>query len=65
MVTAALPELVAYAASFEFVVATLFTGVRILKMIVDQNRAVTPCYYVQDYEPGFFPTEDPYLSGST
>ena len=55
-----IPELVAYAASFEFVVATLFTGVRILKMIVDQNRAVTPCYYVQDYEPGFFPTEDPY-----
>jgi GT2 family glycosyltransferase/glycosyltransferase involved in cell wall biosynthesis len=55
-----LPELVTYATSFEFVVATLFTGVRILQTIVDQNQEVVPCYYIQDYEPSFFPPEDPY-----
>jgi len=47
-------ELIAYAGAFEFVVATLLTGVRILKMVVEQYPSVLPCYYIQDYEPNFF-----------
>jgi GT2 family glycosyltransferase len=54
-----LPELIGYAGAFEFVVATLFTGVSILKMIVDQSPSVGPCYYIQDYEPNFFSASHP------
>jgi len=55
------PELIAYASSFEFVVATLFKTVRTLKTVLDQAPGVVPCYYVQDYEPNFYhPTEANY-----
>src|SRR4029077_961388 len=37
------PELIAYARSFEFVVATLFKTVRLLKAILEQAPAVVPC----------------------
>ena len=51
-------ELIAYAGSFEIVVATLFTGVRLLKEVLSRFPAVAPCYYIQDYEPNFFPEGD-------
>ena len=55
------PELIDYAGSFEFVVATLFKTVRTLKTVLDQAPGVVPCYYVQDYEPNFYhPTEANY-----
>ena len=53
-------ELIAYAGAFEIVVATLFTGVRILKEVTERYPDVSPCYYIQDYEPNFFPTGDPH-----
>jgi GT2 family glycosyltransferase/glycosyltransferase involved in cell wall biosynthesis len=52
------PELIAYARSFEFVVATHFKTVRLLKTILEQAPEVVPCYYVQDYEPNFFRPSD-------
>lgn len=52
------PELIAYARSFEFVVATLFKTVRLLKPILEQAPEVVPCYYIQDYEPNFFRPND-------
>ena len=54
-----MPELIAYAGSFEVVVATLFTGARILKTVVEEYPGVLPCYYVQDYEPRFFAPPNP------
>ena len=54
-----MPELIAYASAFEFVVATLFTSVRILKTVVEQYPNVLPCYYIQDYEPSFFAAPNP------
>ena len=54
-----MPELIAYAGAFEFVVATLFTSVRILKTVVEQYPGVLPCYYIQDYEPSFFAPPNP------
>jgi glycosyltransferase involved in cell wall biosynthesis len=53
-------ELIAYAGAFEIVVATLFTGVRILKEVTERYLNVSPCYYIQDYEPNFFPAGDPH-----
>jgi GT2 family glycosyltransferase/polysaccharide pyruvyl transferase WcaK-like protein/glycosyltransferase involved in cell wall biosynthesis len=53
-------ELLAYAGAFEIVVATLFTGVRILKDVTERYPNVSPCYYIQDYEPNFFPTGHPH-----
>jgi hypothetical protein len=47
-------ELLAYARGFEFVVATLFTTVRMLKTVLDQAPGVVPCYYIQDYEANFY-----------
>jgi GT2 family glycosyltransferase len=46
-------ELITYARGFEFVVATLFKTVRTLKTVLEQAAGVTPCYYIQDYEPNF------------
>jgi len=54
-----MPELISYAGAFEFVVATLFTTVRILKTVVEEHPEVVPCYYVQDYEPSFFAAPNP------
>ncbi len=52
-------ELTTYAGAFEVVVATLFTGVRILQDVVSRYPHVSACYYIQDYEPNFFPATDP------
>jgi GT2 family glycosyltransferase len=52
-------ELSAHAGSFEIVAATLFTGVRLLQEILSRFPHVIPCYYIQDYEPNFFPPDDP------
>lgn len=55
------PELIAYASSFEFVVATLFKTVRTLKTLLEQAAGLVPCYYIQDYEPNFYhPSEANY-----
>jgi GT2 family glycosyltransferase len=51
-------ELIGHARSFEFVVATHFKTVRLLKIILEQAPEVIPCYYVQDYEPNFFRPSD-------
>jgi GT2 family glycosyltransferase/glycosyltransferase involved in cell wall biosynthesis len=48
-------DLEAYAATFSVVVATIFTSVLILATVVKRNPSVTPAYYIQDYEPYFFP----------
>ncbi len=53
-------DLLTYAASFDVVVATLFTGVRILRDIVERHPSVCPCYYIQDYEPNFFSPHETY-----
>ncbi len=47
-------ELVAYAAGFDVVVATLFTSVSLLKRIRDIHPHILPAYYIQDYEPLFY-----------
>jgi glycosyltransferase involved in cell wall biosynthesis len=52
-------ELVELAHRAAIVVATNYASVASLKMIVDRNRAVVPLYYVQDYEPWFYPEQDP------
>jgi O-antigen biosynthesis protein len=53
-------DLISRAAPFEMVVATLFTGVKILCEIIARSPNVAPCYYIQDYEPFFFASNDPY-----
>jgi glycosyltransferase involved in cell wall biosynthesis len=52
-VSESVAELISYASSFEFVVATLFKTVRTLKTLLEQTPGVVPCYYIQDYEPNF------------
>jgi GT2 family glycosyltransferase/predicted O-methyltransferase YrrM/glycosyltransferase involved in cell wall biosynthesis len=52
------PELINYARSFEFVVATLYKSVRTLKTLLEQSPGVVPCYYIQDYEANFFHSSD-------
>jgi GT2 family glycosyltransferase len=47
-------DLVAYAARFDAVVATIFWSVQALHLIVQRHSHVTPGFYVQDYEPWFF-----------
>lgn len=39
---------------FDCVVATIFSSVKHLQMMLDQSNHFLPCYYVQDYEPLFF-----------
>ena len=52
-------ELVELARGAEIVIATNHASVASLKTIMDRNRAVVPMYYVQDYEPWFYPEQDP------
>ncbi len=40
-----------HAASFDIVVATIFTTVRPLKALYDRVPSILPAYYIQDYEP--------------
>jgi len=44
-------ELVAEAANFDVVVATIFTSVKLVKRIVEAIPRIVPAYYIQDYEP--------------
>jgi GT2 family glycosyltransferase/glycosyltransferase involved in cell wall biosynthesis len=52
-------ELGAYAADFSVVVATIHTSVPDLAMIAAAHPTTLPAYYVQDYEPYFFPAGSP------
>ena len=40
---------------YDVVIATIFSSVSRLKQVVNENPHVLPAYYVQDYEPFFFP----------
>jgi len=48
-------SLVEVAESYDIVVGTIFTSMKLVKRIVDVNPHILPAYYVQDYEPMFFP----------
>jgi O-antigen biosynthesis protein len=48
-------ELLELAAGPVIVIATNYTSVSSLKTIIDRNPAAVPLYYVQDYEPWFYP----------
>jgi len=41
----------------DVVVGTVFHSIPLVKQIVDANPHILPAYYIQDYEPLFFPTE--------
>jgi glycosyltransferase involved in cell wall biosynthesis len=58
-------QLACHARGFQAVVATYFNGVRILQGILKIAPDVTPCYYIQDYEPLFFQPEDPRYAEAT
>ena len=50
-----LDDLATFAAEFSVVVATINTSVPDLAMIATAHPTILPAYYVQDYEPYFFP----------
>lgn len=39
--------------SFDVMIGTIFTSIKMLKEIVDANPTIQPAYYIQDYEPLF------------
>lgn len=43
------------AEDYNIVVATIFSSMELVKRIVESNPHILPAYYVQDYEPMFFP----------
>jgi GT2 family glycosyltransferase/glycosyltransferase involved in cell wall biosynthesis len=45
--------------SYDVVVGTIFASMKLVKRIVDVNPHILPAYYVQDYEPMFFPEGSP------
>ncbi len=47
------------ASNFDVAVATIFTSVKLVKLIVDALPWILPAYYAQDYEPMFFDHHDP------
>jgi GT2 family glycosyltransferase/glycosyltransferase involved in cell wall biosynthesis len=47
--------LIGLAEDYDIVVATTFNSVSLLKKVVDACPHILPAYYVQDYEPMFFP----------
>lgn len=47
------------AITFDVVVATLYTTASVVADIANKNDFILPAYYVQDYEPFFFPNESP------
>jgi len=47
------PDLLRFAGAFDFVIATTFRSVSLLKAISYAYRNIIPAYYVQDYEPWF------------
>ena len=48
-------SLIEMAESYDIVVGTIFTSMKLVKRITDVNPHILPAYYVQDYEPMFFP----------
>jgi GT2 family glycosyltransferase/glycosyltransferase involved in cell wall biosynthesis len=47
--------LIEVAESYDIVVGTIFASMKLVKRIADVNPHILPAYYVQDYEPMFFP----------
>jgi len=47
--------LISVAESYDIVVGTIFSSMKLVKRIADVNPHILPAYYVQDYEPMFFP----------
>jgi GT2 family glycosyltransferase/glycosyltransferase involved in cell wall biosynthesis len=41
--------------NYNIVVGTIFSSMTLVKQIVEVNPQIVPAYYVQDYEPWFFP----------
>jgi GT2 family glycosyltransferase/glycosyltransferase involved in cell wall biosynthesis/polysaccharide pyruvyl transferase WcaK-like protein len=48
-------ELAKFSGDFDVVVATVYFSMRLLRRIVRKHPGCLPAYYVQDYEPRFFP----------
>src|SRR4029453_14826858 len=48
-------DVIAYAAAFDCVVATIFHSTMLARLITDAHPHVAAAYYVQDYEPWLFP----------
>jgi GT2 family glycosyltransferase/glycosyltransferase involved in cell wall biosynthesis len=48
-------SLIEIAESYDIVVGTIFSSIVMVKRIVDVHSHILPAYYVQDYEPLFFP----------
>lgn len=48
-------SLIEVAESYDVIVGTIFASMKLVKRIVDVNPHILPAYYVQDYEPMFFP----------
>lgn len=48
-------SLISLAEDFDIVVGTVFTSMKLVKKIVRVHQHILPAYYVQDYEPMFFP----------
>ncbi len=51
--------LIEVAESYDIVVGTIFASMKLIKRIFDVNPHILPAYYVQDYEPMFFPEGSP------
>lgn len=51
-------DLVTYANAFEVAVATQHSSIDLLSWLTLANPELLPAYYVQDYEPNFYPTND-------
>lgn len=47
------------AQSYDVVVATIFTSVKLVNQVIGRFPWILPAYYAQDYEPMFFDTSDP------
>jgi GT2 family glycosyltransferase/glycosyltransferase involved in cell wall biosynthesis len=52
-------NLIELSESYDIVVGTIFASMKLVKRIVDVNPHILPAYYVQDYEPMFFPEGSP------
>ena len=52
------PALIGYADAFDVAVATQHGSIGLLSWTTMANPALLPAYYVQDYEPNFYPASD-------
>jgi GT2 family glycosyltransferase/glycosyltransferase involved in cell wall biosynthesis len=50
---------ISYIDSYDVAVATIFLSVKMLKQVCDAHPHILPAYFVQDYEPLFFPSDNP------